>query len=778
VKLVLFVVSLLLCALAGAQDYSVTVSVKNDKGLAVQGAQVSAQMAYSSYLSTTNGGGTVTFYFSKPGKVTLVATDEAAGTGTATAEVSDDHPKTSVVIFLKQGPAATYTLTVNVISEMGDNSKPVQGATVSVSGSDSATQTTGADGSTTFKLAHRGAYKITVSHPNFPSVSRATFLASPDKPVEENFALKAEQSTMTIAVRVTNEKGDPVEGASAFIEGPDSKTVLQTDPNGVATFRIANNERRNSESKAFIVKVSKSGYESGSGSVVPQPGGQDQAYSVAVVLKRKIGTYQVSVEVYEKGTRAPVMDAQVSIRSRDLGVENASGSTNGAGKVVLAPGYGANGTYTVTVTRKGYKSIQDSLPVNKNQRAYHLSYELAPDQHAKLYMRLFAVQVLGRTPKGNTVPVKNAVVTTSFGASGATDVNGRFAVLHAIPSGESINVTVVPPEHKYKKGSGSTIVGTRGVPLDADAFQSAQFKAWEKQERARLMKESPGEVDVFERVSDALGRSASYPVTQLFMKAWNDTWGTRQAVDNVTVTCEPGSDAARIDGNMVPDKGRVGYDELVNVALPLTYTGGNSPTVTASETIQVIKPDGTVFKTYPKQRTLKLDVPDRPTMDFSFKSAGTWTIRQTVHAQGLPERRDEIKIGVSPATAGWVLVQKRIRKPGGGEEVSTSETSYVTTRYKITYSDPPPVMEVGKTYVFTATSTHPEIANGRWTCPIAEDNPGIHAHYSADSSGRCTVKIEAPPRKDPTPTGRTLLTMFTIGRGQPIGEFLYEWRSK
>jgi len=656
--------------------------------------------------------------------------------------------------------SGTFRLKVTVFNEKGD---PVAGAHVNASRSAGLTAANGitdSSGTAILTVSRSGHYEVTVVTENYAIGSDSVDLTADGETVELPIVLdRPLKSTITINLKVTDPDRHPIEGASCVMTGlPTSKET--TDSQGEATFRFAN---ASSFTNGRRITVSKQGFLAETQSVEPKPGGTDQSFSLNFVLKRSVHDGVVIIHVVEEGTRQPLEGASIRMvgskpSQTPLGPrpDVMTGTTNGAGECQI---YGDANHFVVTASHTGYASGSSEIDLG-DRGTQEITIELKP-KASRAMARMLRVHVVGKTTAGKLVPLQDVSVTTSFGGSGTTDSSGDDFWLHEEPPGETITVSATPQNKRFKKGSGSVIVNARG-----SLFDMGKKAGWEEFGFT--------DADV-ERFSDLVSRAHHAEMSGKLYSAYNSLSGSH-GIDYVTITCQESS-GETLHGDLILNHGRVKTGETVNLDFALLYEHGSHGSVSVNDKVMLYGPDGALISTDAKHRTLNADAFSRRSLNFTPDKPGTYTVRATAGGTGIAEWHDEVKFAASQDTSGWVLVQRIVRKPNGGDEVSTSEKSYVTTGYKITYSDPPPVMEVGKTYVFTATSTS-TVYKGRWNCPIAEDNPGIHAKYSADPYGKFTVKIEAPPRKDPTPTGRTLLTMFTIGRGSPIGEFVYEWRSK
>lgn len=657
----------------------------------------------------------------------------------------------------------TFRLKVTVFNDKGD---PVVGAHVNASrsaGLSAANGVTDASGTAILTVSRSGHYEVTVETENYATGSDSVDLTADGETVEVPIVLDhALKSTVTVKVRVTDPDGHPIDGAACVMSGlPTSKE--STDSQGEATFRFTNSSRFTNGRQ---ITVSKLGFLSETQSVEPNSGGTDQSFNLNFVLKRSVHDGVVIIHVVEEGTRQPLEGASIRMvgskpSQTPLGPrpDVVTGKTDGSGKCQI---YGDANHFVVTASHTGYASGSSEIDLG-DRGTQEITIELKP-KASRAMARMLRVHVVGKTAGGKLVPLEDASVTTSFGGSGTTNASGDDFWLHEEPPGETITVSAIPQNKRFKKGSNSVIVNARG-----SLFDMGKKAGWEELGFT--------DADV-ERFSDLVTRAHHAEMSGKLYNAYNSLTGAH-GIDYVTITCQETS-GEPLHGDLILNHGRVKTGETVNLDFALLYEHGSRGSVSVNEKVMLYGPDGALISTDAKQRTLKLDAFSRRSLNFTPEKPGTYTVRATAGGTGVAEWHDEVKFAVTHDASGWVLVQKVPRQAYPGETVTAS--SYANTDqgvggYRVTYSAPPEVMELGKSYILTATNSNPNAHYGKWTCPAAEAEPLLGLGWSSgDGPHQYKITISKPPVWEP---GRKhVLVLFTMGQGPPACQFVYEWRSK
>ena len=136
--------------------------------------------------------------------------------------------RAALAAYLATNPAATFAITGRAVDDLGQT---LAGVPVTLSGSQSATTTTGADGSYRFgRLPTSGSYTVTAGGKpqyTFPAPAQTVTLPAGDQTLDFNALL----SRYSIGGRLTDERGRAILGATVTLSGAQTGTAT-TDSNG------------------------------------------------------------------------------------------------------------------------------------------------------------------------------------------------------------------------------------------------------------------------------------------------------------------------------------------------------------------------------------------------------------------------------------------------------------------------------------------------------------------------------------------------------------------
>src|ERR1043166_5187164 len=140
--------------------------------------------------------------------------------------------RAELAAYLATAPQPTFALSGVVSDEQG---KPLAGVAVTLSGSQPAATLTGSDGSYRFApLPTSGVYTVTAAAPRFYNIaSPSQTFTTP--PADSRADFTATRQRYTIAGKVSDEQGQPVNDASVNLSGAQSATAL-TNADGAYAF--------------------------------------------------------------------------------------------------------------------------------------------------------------------------------------------------------------------------------------------------------------------------------------------------------------------------------------------------------------------------------------------------------------------------------------------------------------------------------------------------------------------------------------------------------------
>lgn len=201
---------------------------------------------------------------------TYTVTASKAGYYVAREGVSVDRD-TEATVTLRRG---TATLEVNVTDDSFDPARPVGGATVAVDGSGSVT--TQPAGIGRISVPVNAWARIEVSKDGYRTVEESEFVADEDALV--NLSIQRTRSISvdllskrvftgeSVSLTVTDEYGDPVQGATVRVDGDE---VAETDGNGQAVVQVstAGNHTVTAETGSIEATAYVEGVREGGGTV-------------------------------------------------------------------------------------------------------------------------------------------------------------------------------------------------------------------------------------------------------------------------------------------------------------------------------------------------------------------------------------------------------------------------------------------------------------------------------------------------------------------------------
>ena len=320
-----------------------------------------------------------------------------------------------------------------------DAARGIAGATVTLSGTRSATATTDANGYYAFNaLPAGGAYTVT------PSSARYSFtpasLAVEDLEADEFLAFNARPLFYTISGQVLSLSGGPLGGVAVSLGG---SKVATTTTNSQGIFSFADVPRGGNYT---VTPGPTVGYVFAPASLSFNNLASDQG-----------GTYTGTPTNYRLTGRVTSGGSALSgVAVNVTGSQAASATTDSGGNYSLT--LPANGTYTVTPTRRHYTFAPASTTINP----------LASDRAADFTATLNRHRISGRVTRANGQAMAGVAVALSGSqsATATTDSNGDYSFTN-LPAGG--NYTVTPTRAGYDFNPATRVFN------DLAADQSAPF---------------------------------------------------------------------------------------------------------------------------------------------------------------------------------------------------------------------------------------------------------------------------------------------------------------
>ncbi len=326
----------------------------------------------------------------------------------------------TLLLFCGAGGAAVSSFYVDVFDSTNANS-PIEGASVTLSGTASTTLYTTSTGTAEFKdVTYPAEYKVTVSKSGYIAQTKTVKIEEANK--REPFYLSSETPVL---ITVTSSDGEPVSGADVTIN---KKSAGKTDANGrlhAAMIRGAYN----------TVEVSASSYVTYNKEVFLE---KDAA---ALNVQLAISKVSPLILVYSED-KEPIAGAGVFIDG------NLVAYTDSYGKAQLAA-YTA-GTYGLKVEAANFQTYSGDVTFSGNSASHTITLKYATET-------ITIKAMAGETPVSETVIYFNGDVKGMTNADGvyttsaAPDTKIYISASHDGYSAESVTYTV-------KAGADNTVI--------------------------------------------------------------------------------------------------------------------------------------------------------------------------------------------------------------------------------------------------------------------------------------------------------------------------------
>jgi hypothetical protein len=292
---------------------------------------------------------------------------------------------------------ATSQVTFEVIN--GDNSIPVTGASIAVSGQ---TLTTDINGEAVADLVD-GTHSYVVSKTGFNDFNGSVTVSGG----AENVSVALNESSASqysVTFNVTDGSAG-IEGASLAIDGQ----TLTTNASGEANINLENG--------TYNYVATKNGFDDFNGSVTV-----DNAEENVSVILTESTTPQYTVTFN-------VTDGATAIEAASVAIDGETLTTNASGVATIDL---ENGTYNYTVTKSGYDSFNGSVEVNSSAISVDVTLnETSNDYYTVPFVENFDNAVTPALPEGWAVENNNSdayswETSTSSPFSGANSLKIRY----------------------------------------------------------------------------------------------------------------------------------------------------------------------------------------------------------------------------------------------------------------------------------------------------------------------------------------------------------------
>ena len=338
-------------------------------------------------------------------------------------------PATRTLQALSANQTADFSANRTIVTIAGtvvdENANPVSGATINLTGSQTAVAVTDAQGDFQFAgLAANGNYNVTASKQHYSFVPASHSLSTPDENVSLIFT--AQLNRHSINGRITNPNGVGVSGATVSLDQPAQPQT--TDANGYYSFTQL------PAGVNYIVSPSSTDYDFTPGTISFEDLSSNQ--TADFVGNPRYVSFDGSV-VDEDGR--PVSGATVNLS----GTQSASVITNLNGEFQFQ-NLLTTGAYTVTVSKRHYTFAIGNRTINQPQENVTLEFNAQLNRHS----------ISGRITRADGSAVSGVTVGLSQSsiAPVTTDNNGFYS-FENLAAGQNYTVVASSTEFSFAPGS-------------------------------------------------------------------------------------------------------------------------------------------------------------------------------------------------------------------------------------------------------------------------------------------------------------------------------------
>jgi protocatechuate 3,4-dioxygenase beta subunit len=354
-------------------------------------------------------------------------------------------PSTKTIQGLSADRSADFSASRTIVTIVGtvadENGTPVSGATINLTGSQTAVAITDAQGGFQFsRLAANGNYNVAASKQYYSFVPASHSVSTPDENVSISFA--AQLNRHSINGRITNHNGAGVSGVAVSLNP--SAEPQTTDANGYYSFTQL------PAGVNYTVIPSSSDYDFTPASI------SFESLSANQIADFIGNPRYVSLDgsVVDEDGR-PISGATVNLS----GTQSASAITNLLGEFHFQ-NLLTTGSYTVTVSKHHYTFAIASRTINQPQENVTVEFNAQLNRHS----------ISGRVTRANGSAVSGVTVSLSQSSVApiTTDSNGFYSFAN-LAAGQNYTVVASSTEFSFTPGSVSL--------QDLGADQTANFSA-------------------------------------------------------------------------------------------------------------------------------------------------------------------------------------------------------------------------------------------------------------------------------------------------------------
>lgn len=479
-------------------------------------------------------------------------------------------------------------------------------------------------GIASFNQSQSGRYFVVATKNNY-QVQYRDFNVSNGRPTNVELRLGTNTSSPKVLFVVRNTMNEPVNNALINVSAVNNGRTNYSERtrNGLASIQIAND--RNAR---YTARIEHNDYEARSTNV--QISDRGDTLSLIQLEARTVADRTVVVRAVESGNRNPISRARVTFETGNRNdTRSATTDSNGSVSVRL----NQRAIYNVTIENDSFQTYTDRIDLSRpnDNSNVNKQYELRRtngngngNQRSDV-VRLVKIVVRGRNLDRREIPLRNANVTLSNGASGRTDSNGNVVFLVDALNRSSITGHV-DPDGAYQRASFGS-VSTRGnVTLDS---QTLSRNTWLRPYQNYDLRRS-----VPSNIADQ----------------WSRAFGSTN-VNQTTITVNigngpgpgpgPGREDPKLSGDIRLSSGRVKLGDTVTADIGAFYKDTTANRASANVSVRVTGPSGRVVASDDYRADMVLNTYSRKKFEIRTSESGTHTVKVTVTSNGMKTWSDQ-----------------------------------------------------------------------------------------------------------------------------------------
>lgn len=481
-------------------------------------------------------------------------------------------------------------------------------------------------GIASFNQSQSGRYFVVATKSNY-QVQYRDFNLSSGRPTNVELRLGTNTSSPKVLFVVRNTMNEPVNNALINVSAINNGRTNYSERtrNGLASIQIAND--RNAR---YTARIEHNDYEASSTNV--QISDRGDTLSLIRLEARTVADRTVVVRAVESGNRNPISRARVTFETGNRNdTRSATTDSNGSVSVRL----NQRAVYNVTIENDSFQTYTDRIDLSRanDNSNVNKQYELrrtngngggSGNQRSDV-VRLVKIIVRGRNLDRREIPLRNANVTLSNGASGRTDSDGNVVFLVDALNRSSVTGHV-DPEGAYQSASFGS-VSTRGnVTLDS---QTLNRNTWLRPYQNHDLRRS-----VPSNIADQ----------------WSRAFGSTN-VNQTTITVNigngpgpgpgPGREDPKLSGDIRLSSGRVKLGDTVTADIGAFYKDSTANRASANVSVRVTGPSGRVVASDDYRADMVLNTYSRKKFEIRTSESGTHTVKVTVTSNGMKTWSDQ-----------------------------------------------------------------------------------------------------------------------------------------